>query len=83
MPAVRPSFHLTPCSKFRSHLSARLPPIPINIRFATQIFCDMTAEVPRKGRLPEWVKSGKVQTEQMFSDLCLKADAAQGVSNIR
>jgi hypothetical protein len=21
MPAVRPSFHLTPCSKFRSHLS--------------------------------------------------------------
>src|SRR5258706_9629518 len=23
MPAVRPSFHLTPCSKFRSHLSVR------------------------------------------------------------
>jgi hypothetical protein len=22
-----------------------------------------------------WVKSGKVQTEQMFSGLCLKADA--------
>jgi hypothetical protein len=23
MPAVRPSFHLTPCSKFRSHLSSK------------------------------------------------------------
>ena len=23
MPAVRPSFHLTPCSKFRSHLEVR------------------------------------------------------------
>ena len=30
--------------------------VQCNIRFATQIFCDMTAEVPRKGRLPEWVK---------------------------
>ena len=24
MPAVRPSFHLTPCSKFRSHLYSRI-----------------------------------------------------------
>jgi hypothetical protein len=34
-----------------------------------------------------WVKSGKVQTEQMVSGLCLKADARRfegaGVSNIR
>jgi hypothetical protein len=26
-------------------------------------------------RLPKWVKSSKVQIEQMFSGLCLKADA--------
>ena len=25
MPAVRPSFHLTPCSKFRSHLCCGIP----------------------------------------------------------
>src|SRR5260370_14513411 len=31
MPAIRPSFHLTPCSKFRSHLSELLKPLTFRL----------------------------------------------------
>jgi hypothetical protein len=50
--------------------------------------CHLGAHENRRAcRMSLWVKSGKVQTEHMFTGLCLKADARRfegaDVSNIR
>ena len=64
MPAVRPSFHLTPCSKFRSHLywlrihkTIRVTPamaagLSATVMDWAQIVEAMDADAPAKKRGP-------------------------------